>query len=153
MTSSVARMAISTLFSSLLFASTAIAEEVTSIDRFQLWNKCRPVNLVVEHSLSEERITIAVRSKLRAARLYDADAQTWLHIREYGASLTTGVTAQYTKELTDTISGESAWMITWSRIREGVLVGVGFALESASQLTDEFIDEYLRVNADACKNK
>ena len=134
----------------LAFVSIAFAEEVSRIDRFQLWNNCRPVDLTIESSNSE-KITIAVRSKLRAARLYDAEASTWLLIREYSSGLVSGISVQYHKALTDTVSGESAWMVTWSRNSEGVLVGVGFAQEWVSQLTDEFIDEYLRVNADVCR--
>ena len=136
---------------SLLLTSAVSAEEVSRIDRFQLWNNCQPVNLVIDSSNAEET-TIAVRSKLRAARLYDAEASTWLHVREYFSGVVSGLSVQYSKNLTDTVSGETAIMVTWSRRKEGVLASLGIILEWASQLTDEFIDEYLRVNADACEN-
>ncbi len=51
-------------------------------DCFRLWNACRPLDLVVEGltedaeeiGLTRERIQTAAESRLRAARLYDAEA-------------------------------------------------------------------------------
>ena len=142
--------------SPLLFVGSTMAEEVTKIDRFQLWNDCQPVKLEIDYQSAwdqsrAEKVTTAVRSKLRAARIYDTDSPISLYIRDYTVGLTTsGVSFQYEKKLTDPASGESAWMITWSRHYEGALVGTGFIMEWINQLTDEFLDEYLRVNADSC---
>ncbi len=65
-----------------LTTAPASAEEVSDYDRFQLWQYCLPTDLVIEGlhkdaadiGLTKESITIAVRSRLRAARLYEADA-------------------------------------------------------------------------------
>ena len=60
-------------------ASSAFADEqVTGSDRFKLWNECRSVFLVVEGlpneakeiGLRKDAIEVAVRSRLRGARIY-----------------------------------------------------------------------------------
>jgi len=65
----------------LFIAATAETEEVTDIDRFDLWNNCAPMDLIVERlpddateiGLKKEAIETTVRSRLRAARLFNAD--------------------------------------------------------------------------------
>ena len=65
----------------LFTASPASAGEVSERDRFELWNKCLPTFLVVEGvdknaaeiGLTEDAIEVAVRSRLRGARLYTED--------------------------------------------------------------------------------
>ena len=74
----------------LLIDASASAVEVSDQDRFQLWNGCRPVDVLVV-SLSEdagkiglrtEYIETTVRSRLRGARIYDGvprhDEPGWL---------------------------------------------------------------------------
>ena len=76
----------------LLGAASVSAAEVNDYDRFQLWNECRSMILMVENidmvddaaanSLTTEGIEIAVRSRLRAARIY-SDYETgsdWPHL-------------------------------------------------------------------------
>lgn len=61
-------------------ANPAVAEEVSNWDRFKLWNKCNPLNLVVselhedaqEIGLSEENIQATVENRLRGAGIYDS---------------------------------------------------------------------------------
>lgn len=63
-------------------ATAASAEEVSYYDRFELWNDCQPISLHVtplsqdadDIGLTGEAIETAVRSRLRAARLYDPDS-------------------------------------------------------------------------------
>ena len=62
----------------LLTTASASADEVSDYDRFQLWNECHPMRLLVEDlpdgataiDLTKDAIEIATRSRLRAARLY-----------------------------------------------------------------------------------
>ncbi len=62
----------------VLAAPSGAAEKVTDRDRFQLWNDCRTMGLEVEDlgkdateiGLTKEAVTVSVRSRLRAARLY-----------------------------------------------------------------------------------
>ena len=55
-------------------------------ERFQLYNACKPIDFSVSvdnpdngslHGLTEEDIQAAVESRLRAARLYDSDANSF----------------------------------------------------------------------------
>ena len=73
----------------LLSASSASAEEdVSDVDRFKLWNACRPVDLIVEGlsddagkiDLRREDIETAVRARLRSARIYDENADPYLYV-------------------------------------------------------------------------
>ncbi len=67
-----------TLLGILLTASTVQAQAVSDADRFELFNACRPMRLVVkalasdaqEIGLTEEPIQLAAESRLRAARLF-----------------------------------------------------------------------------------
>ena len=81
-----ARLGIFTVLSlvALTFLATGAAGETLHerIDRFELFTDCQPMGLVVEGvppdaseiGLTRESIIAAVESRLRAARLYDADA-------------------------------------------------------------------------------
>ena len=148
-------MGVATLF----LAATAVTEEVTDRDRFLLWNDCEPAVLVVEDlsndaadiGLTRNAIEVAARSRLRAARLYDADKPTFLTVTVtvVGAAFT--VIVAYWKELRDSASGEIGYARTWYRGGAGTHGrDAGYILSSVSQHTDEFIDEYLRVNEEAC---
>ena len=59
------------------------------MERFQLYNSCKPIDFLVTvdnldngslHGLTEEDIQAAVESRLRAARLYDSDANSYLFL-------------------------------------------------------------------------
>ena len=64
-----------------LQADRALAQEVSLLDRFQLFNECRPMDLLVEEvssdadeiDLATASILAAVESRLRSARLYDSE--------------------------------------------------------------------------------
>ena len=148
-----------------LAASSTTAEEVSSYDRFQLWNDCRPMDLVVEEmtddaadiGLTENAITVAVRSRLRAGRLYsddyDESAWSYLLVSVTVISNAFGIDVRYHKIVTDAATEFIYSSPTW----EGGGVGThgqspDYIVSSVSQNIDQFIDEYLRVNADACRN-
>ena len=146
---------------SLLTSSPAASSnEVSDRDRFQLWNYCLPVELLVETldqdaadiGLTEEAITIAVRSRLRAARLYDVNAsRTLLYVNVLVTNHAYGVDLTYHKWFDDMISGGSGFAMTWSTGSIGTHAeNAGFILSSLSRHTDRFVDEYLRVNAASC---
>ena len=75
------KLHIGVLVTLLIAAASASAEEVSNLDRFELWNKCQPTELVVEGmskdagswGLTKEAIEVAVRSRLRGARLFTED--------------------------------------------------------------------------------
>ena len=146
----------------LLSGAVAGAQEVSDFDRFQLFNECRQMDLVVvdydddagwaARGLTEARIRTLVESRLRAARLYDADAEPWLyvnaHVRSSGGF---SLSVEYKKLVYDAVRGETNYATTWDVNGTGTHSGdAGFILQGLSEQIDEFILEYLRVNEAAC---
>ena len=75
------------VFAFLLTATASWTEEASERpsdwDRFRLWDRCRPMDLRVyvdegatAIGLTEETVTAAVRSRLRAARLYENGSES-----------------------------------------------------------------------------
>ena len=135
----------------------------TTLDRFELWNECKPFSLLVEDldshaagiGLTIERIETAVRSKLRAARIYGDSHFPYFYVRvvvsSFGVYL---VQLSFNKRLADPISGEEGGTPTWRTGKIGTHGrDAGFIVQGVSEHTDKFIDEYLRVNAEACNAK
>ena len=147
----------------LFIATSALAEEVSDFDRFRLWNDCGAMDLVVaeldqdaaEIGLTKEAIETAVRSRLRAARLYDADARSYLYVRVSVVVSVVGggfnVEVDYNKPVVDPASGQSNYASTWDEGGVGISRDGNYILTVTSRFMDRFLDEYLRVNADACE--
>ena len=142
-----------------LATPSGAAEKVTELDRFRLWHECLPMDLVVEGlqkdadtELTEEAITVAVRSRLRAARLYKADALfSYLYVNVNVVPPAFSISIEFQKWLKDAVSGEEGFAATWRFGGTGTYrKGSGYILSGISQYADRFIDEYLRVNASAC---
>lgn len=146
----------------MLTASPGVADEheVTRMDRFRLWNDCKPVYMAVEGldedsdaiNLSVERIEVVVRSRLRVARLYTATlGLPYLYININVGERAFNVEFEYNKEVRDVATGISGVGSTWDTGGTGTHGGnADFILSSIAQYTDTFIDEYLRVNEEAC---
>ena len=102
-----------TLLGILLTASTVQAQAVSDADRFELFNACRPMMLVVEElpsdaqavGLTEERIQLATESRLRAARLYTESIEkanrAYLYIRINAVGPAFNIAVKYKKWVTD----------------------------------------------------
>ena len=159
----------------LLVAATPLqADEAQDrLEHFQLWVACRPIWLSVEPlpddavkiGLTKEAIATAIRSRLRAARLYggnidsispsqDVNAMLSMQINVASSNVTRGggfaIIISLYKFVVDplTTRGPAA---TWTDGMTGLHSGNGgFILSAVSQLTDSFIDEYLRINDPAC---
>ena len=81
------------LVTALLLSAPVLAGEASHLDRFKLWNKCRPMGLTVDVRSDEETdispiekdIVFSARNRLRAAQLYTEDfeqaAGAYLHIQ------------------------------------------------------------------------
>ena len=145
-------------------AVSVSAEEVSELDRFQLWNECRPMRLVVEGlpdgataiDLTKDAIKIAVRSRLRAARIYSEDygeaAWAYLYINVNVVGHAFDIMTDYGKFVRDNATNLEFSASTWSTGTTGTHGGdSNYILSNVAQHADKFIDEYLRVNADACK--
>ena len=153
------RIVLPALLLALLRAATPIdAEEVSSLDLFKLRNDCKPIYLAVEEvdedsagmGLTRDSITTTVRSRLRAARLYDSEIGSYLYVRVGTVGRAFTVILEFKKLLFDPISGRENAAATWDTSRIGEGWDAGYILSWVSQMTDEFIDEYLRVNEPAC---
>ncbi len=146
----------------LFLAASVETEEVTDIDRFKLWNDRAPINLVVEQlpkgakdiGLKRDAIETAVRSRLRAARLYDAEKDEFLYVNVHVMGRAFAIDFAYTKVLYDPASSDLGPATTWTSGSIGTHGSdAGYILSSLSPHTDAFIDEYLRVNKDACSRQ
>ena len=144
----------------LFIAMSALAEEVSDIDRFELWNDCQAMDLLVvelgqdaaETGLTKEAIETAVRSRLRAARLYDADASPYLYVYVRVVGDAFNIDVGYRKLVVDPASGQSSYATTWNAGGAGTHGRDGnYILTNTSGRIDRFLDEYLRVNADVCE--
>ena len=129
-------------------------------DRFMLWNTCGQINLIVEQlddqeiemGLTTEDIATTVRSRLRAARLYGTSGIVpvlYMNVTAVSRGLAFHIRLEFKKLVFEPISGQENIAATWDIGSTG-RGGAGYILSSVSQLTDRFIDEYLRVNEPAC---
>ena len=143
----------------LFLAAPASAEEVSGVDRFRLWNACKPMHLVVEDlpkvaadiGLAKDEIEVAVRSRLRGARLYDAGGSGFLYVNVAVTRRAFSASINYHKLVLDPASGKTNFAVTWNTGGFGTHGGdTGYVLSSVSQYADKFVDEYLRVNAESC---
>ena len=132
------------------------------VNRFQLFDRCKPMNLLVEDlpsdaldiGLDEASIQAATESRLRSARLYtsDASATSYLYVNVNVAGRSFSFSLNYKKTVTDLASGETAFATTWETGLTGLHGGdAGYILSAISRNLDRFLVEFLRVNEGACE--
>ncbi len=143
----------------VLLATISRAEDLDPYEAFQLWAGCQPVDLFVylqkhetEINLTQEAIEIAVRSRLRSARLYDELAgATTLSVTVHVVDVAYNIQVELRKTLSDWAHSERVGFgTTWKSVSTGTHGNDTNILSSLSQHIDKFLDEYLRVNADTC---
>ncbi|MCY4584606.1 MAG: hypothetical protein OXB98_01065 [Bryobacterales bacterium] len=133
------------------------------LERFQLFNACRPMNLTITLAddkaaigLTKEALQAAVESRLRAARLYTEDYAksngSWLFVNVLVVGRAFNITVLYHKMVTDEF-GVTSPASTWGAA--GGITGThggdaGYIVSSLSRHLDKFLAEYLRVNEAAC---
>ena len=128
------------------------------LDLFELENVCEPIALIVEDldrgaaamGLTKRTIITAVRSRLRAARLYQIRIGPYLYVRVQVVGAAFNIRVAFNKVLFDPISGLKFPVSTWQQSATGEGRDGALILSWITQSTDLFIDEYLRVNAPAC---
>ena len=155
----------------LLIVSSASADEVSDWDHFQLWNGCMSVDLVIgelskdakEIGLLEEDIETAVRSRLRGARIYNENALSFLFVIVNVVGPASSISAEFHRKvrvllpfLLELEKPEGIPFIGYTATWVLRLTGIhdrdsNFILSHVARSADKFIDEYLRVNADACE--
>ena len=147
------------LVSLVILAFPVSPQELARMNRFQLWNDCEPMDLIVERldddaveiGLTEESITVASRSRLRAAGLYDAEMPEYLYVQVSVGRESFSIDLQYKKVVYDPATEIIMQATTWEDGSFGTHgKDSGFILSAVSQKIDKFLDEYLRVNKDSC---
>ena len=143
-------------------------EELTykKFERFMLFTKCAPVPVIVAkfpHSalksgVTEKFIRNVVESRLRSARLYrdikDAPSLSPLlnlEVRMVGRAF--WVSLELHKRLIDPWSAKVGIAPTWGSTALGLNLDKETILSQISQFMDDFLNEYLRVNEEACRKK
>ena len=148
------------------------AKTVIQKDLLSLWNGCHPIGLVVLMSegfpkeLTKDRVTTMVRSRLRAARVYSDIFGPYLSVTLSSSTIAVVTNIAFIRPVNtikvrnldyvlgnaETFSVKGAFSVpTWERMTGGHYQTTEVILSRISELTDEFIDEYLRVNAEACQ--
>ena len=147
-----------------LVALTTTGQDIeTRINRFQLFNNCKPMNLAVEDltdaaaeiDLTRERLVLAAESRLRGARLYTEDSgqpHLYLNVHVYGPAFS--ISLMYRKHVRDLASSEVNVATTWRVGATGTHGGgAEFIVSRVSGYLDRFLTEYLRVNEAACSSR
>ena len=139
-----------------------IAERIT-IDMIHLYaEECGPVWLIVrtdggeEIGLAKEPLETIARSRLRSAHLYAAMNEgiavgiLVVSVRVVGAAVAYRI--WFEKDQLDKMSGISDWSPTgWGISSLGIHDGTAeYIFPSVSLALDMFVDDFLRVNEDAC---
>ncbi len=162
---------------SLLVAWPVMADEIDEYEKFLLWNDCQPVSLNVmvdieglegsgstrrkRQDLARERIQTTVESRLRRARIYTDDYSSHgsvaASITGYSGDSIIPDSVFFSIEIQlflpvdrPKIGLEQFYIATWQTDWFGI-GDSGDVLEIVAEKTDQFINEYLRVNAKACK--
>ena len=165
------RLTLPTVALSLMLAAPSGAADIeTEIDRFQLWHACQSVGLVVEQlpddagkiGLRRPDIETAVRSRLRGARIYNDRSSSpylYVNVNVVGAAFSVGF--YFKRWVTVSVAfwlkpkgmdGPAGPAATWNVGSAGTHGdAAGYVLSAVARHTDKFIDEYLRVNAGACR--
>lgn len=143
-----------------LVRSNEGTDQKIKLDRFQLWNKCEPINLFVAKPLPEaiaigvtrEAVERNVRSRLRAGRIYSANAPAQLYVNAYVHSDAFAIFVRFRKPVIEPASQSAALAATWHNGSAGTYGsgGGGYVLSAVASHIDRFIDEYFRVNQEVC---
>ena len=164
-------LSLSLIVVSIVLTINTIAGEVEGqndfflTDRFALWNGCKPIRLFdyivwndelegTRNSSRREAVTL-VRSRLRAARIYepDKDAITNSYLKLSVVHSRNGafyLSINFNKWLYDSASDYWFWATTWSRTTGGTSAVFEHIRLELDKFTDQFVDEFLRVNEEVC---
>jgi len=146
-----------------------VLAELSGYKQHALWTECRTVGMLVAYTPAgnssppyptRESIDTIIRSRLRAARLYEESRWKVSGLSIYIRSMKDEpddilnalalISFGFHKEMHDPWTETYRYVPVWSRES---WAGVSRLHETVSELMDEFIDEYLRVNEPACREK
>ncbi len=128
-------------------------------DRFELFNGCRPIGLLVETpsddaaeiGLTRERLQTVAESRLRAARLYDGGTDyphLYINVHVVGRAFHSRL--NFYRPVDEPVSGLRGVAGTWERSSTGTNSDAGDIVQDVSEHLDAFILDYLRVNEGSC---
>ena len=151
----------------VIVSTLGIAQEseMTSEERFArflLFDDCRPMDVVVEPlpsdakeiGLTEYSLRAAIESRLRAARLFDDEASSFLYLRVTVVSRVFDIVLDYRKMVYDLASEEFFKTSTWDVGTTGTHGNdAGYIRSAVSEDMDTFILEYMKVNEEACSSQ
>ena len=146
----------------ILFAAGAQAQSEVKqrVARFKLYTACAPLDLIVESlhpdageiRLTKSAITTTVRSRLRAARIYNAEQTAYLYVNVNVAGRAYSINVSLNRWLTDPVHDTSGIATTWNSGSTGTHGGnSGYILQVIGEHMDRFIDQYLEINEPACE--
>ena len=166
-----------TLVFALAVVPASANEGVTDADKFSLWAKCEPMMLAVtvgtkdsDIELREKDVTNAIRSRLRAARLYTEkpldgmlfagerfelpgiSRSPTLYVGVDVTNMAFNINMGLLKHMRDDATQIDHIAVSYTK---GIYGGHGgrpdYVMSSLSAAMDAFIDEYLRVNEKDCQ--
>ena len=156
------------IVATMCLAATCLAPMATgqnrnpAVERFELFNACRPMELLIEGlsrdateiELTKEQLQAAAESRLRASRLYTEDPEradyAYLYVNVNVSERVFYVSLEYIKTVTDAFDITSG-AVTWDTGTVGSHGGdAGYIVSVISQSLDRFLAAYLRVNEPAC---
>ena len=135
------------------------AEAPSASDRFHLFNRCGPMDVVVENlttdaseiNLTKNSLQAAAESRLRAARLYSADAPPYLYLNVHVVGGAYSIELSYKRRVCHSAISQCGYAKTWDRGSTGAHGrNAGFIRSNVSRHMDQFLVEYLRVNEESC---
>ena len=160
------------IVAALVLAIGAMPRSATTaneVQRRQLYTSCAPMDFVVESvesldaedskriGLTKQKITDAVESRLRAARLFTPNAEQTLDKEQYLYINTNIVDRAFhidvklNRYLKDIGYGFGGYVTVWNAGATGAHGGNGqYILGTVSEYLDHFIASYLRVNEAHC---
>ena len=169
---------LSLFFLGFLISASVQAEELTTeqkeavntyIKRFEFFNNCEQIGLIVEKQeespevdLTEKAITNSVESRLRSARIFtDEASDSFLAVNVQIVGEAYNVSVGLAKSLEDHRFSKHLSPLplvgpayTWHMASTGTHAGQGgFILSQLSQIVEEFLVEYFKVNQKYCSKK
>ncbi len=132
--------------------------EATSLDRFQLFNDCQALDVIVESLTTDERalgltkvgIESRVVSRLSSAGLYDPSSDAFVYVQVSALNQAYVVIVELNKVVIDEATTIRYFAATWDRKIIGTGARADTILGVVGRHLNDFIGQYLRVNDEAC---
>ena len=129
-------------------------------ERFELFNQCRPIRVLVEGlpesagttGLGKEDVQAVAESRLRGARLYTfpGSGGAYRHINVSVVDGAFSLSLEYRRWVLDPVDDTSGSAATWHKGSIRTSIDGGHILSGVSHMLDEFLADYMRVNESHC---